>query len=210
MSDISTALPEVRFDEKGLVPVIAQNAANGEVLMLAYANRQALDKTIATGELHLFSRSRRQLWKKGETSGNIMYVRDIRIDCDEDSLLVLVEPSGPACHTGHRSCFYRLYSDAGEGDITFLSELQEVIGKRKTEGPEGSYTHRLLTGTPRRIAQKIGEEGVEVALALASGDRPNLTEESADLLYHLLVGWEQIGLPLQDIWSTLELRHRKP
>ena len=163
----------------GVAPVIVQDCSTLQVLMLAYMDRQALDETCESGEATFFSRSRGARWRKGETSGNRLYVRDIDVDCDGDALLLKVEPGGPACHLGTTSCFG---SDVAPG-IGRLGALERTIATR-AEGSEGR-TARLLSRGPKRIAQKVGEEGVECALAGVAGDAPELCEEAADLLYHL-------------------------
>ena len=165
------AYDEIRFDSSGLVPVVTQDAESGEVLMVAWSNKEALEETLRTGELTFFSRSRNRLWKKGETSGNSMRLVEMKIDCDGDTLLALVEPAGPACHTGERTCFFRSLWGEGGTDCTFWGQLWRVLQERRNAPVEKSYTARLLGEGPSRIAQKVGEEGVETALAVALGDR---------------------------------------
>ena len=204
-----TAVENVRFDGGGLVPVVAQDAASGDVLTLAYANREALEKTLATGEAHFYSRSRRELWRKGETSGNTQKVVEVRLDCDGDTLLYRVEPAGPACHTGERSCFFTSLADS-DGEIPdlgrTLTRLAETIAGRRQEMPEGSYTAKLLNRGTGYTAQKVGEEAVEVVVAALEGE--NLAEESADLLYHLLVLLEGRGVRVEEVARVLDERHR--
>jgi phosphoribosyl-AMP cyclohydrolase / phosphoribosyl-ATP pyrophosphohydrolase len=175
----------VDYDERGLVACVVQDWRTGEVLTLAYMNEQALKSTRETGELHLWSRSRRQPWHKGETSGNVQAVRALRVDCDGDALLALVEPAGPACHTGQRSCFYR-----GELSPTapheVLPNLERVLEARARERPEGSYTAALLAD-PLHIGEKVMEEAEEVARAAREESDERVDEEAADLLYHLMV-----------------------
>ena len=202
-------LEEIRFDSNGLVPMVAQDAVSGEVLMLAWANREALEHTISSGELTFFSRSRNRLWKKGETSGNTMKVLELKMDCDGDTLLAIVEPAGPACHTGERSCFFRSILGEGGTDCTFLGRLWRMLQKRRNAPIEESYTARLLNDGLPRIGQKIGEEGVETALAVALENREQFRYEAADLLYHLLVGLISLGMSPVEILRELRLRHDK-
>jgi phosphoribosyl-AMP cyclohydrolase / phosphoribosyl-ATP pyrophosphohydrolase len=204
-----SASGEIRYDEQGLVPVVAQDAGTGEVLMLAYASREAVEKTLETGEAHYYSRSRGELWRKGATSGNTQKVVDVRLDCDGDALLYRVDPAGPACHTGERSCFFTpLASRDGEGaDLgRTLVRLAGTIAGRHREMPEGSYTAKLLERGTGYIAQKVGEEAVEVVVAALEGER--LAEESADLLYHLLVLLEEQGVGAEEVARILDERHR--
>ena len=176
---------EIRFDAQGLVPVVVQDWASGEVLTLAYANADALDRTRATGELHLWSRSRQELWHKGATSGNTQAVRALRVDCDVDAVLALVEPAGPACHTGARSCFHH-----GElepcAPHEALPALERTLRSRQSERPRGSYSVELLDDPPR-IGAKVMEEAEEVARAAREESDERVDEEAADVLYHLLV-----------------------
>ncbi|WP_213698274.1 bifunctional phosphoribosyl-AMP cyclohydrolase/phosphoribosyl-ATP diphosphatase HisIE [Acetomicrobium sp.] len=199
----------VNFDERGLIPVIVQDSTSGEVLMLAYADKEALELTLKKRELYLFSRSRGKLWHKGESSGNLMKVREARLDCDGDALLVMVEPAGPACHTGQRSCFFNILLKGLKGDVTFLGRLGRYLLKRKDANPEESYTARLIAQGRPRIAQKIGEEGVELAIALTQNDREQIIYEASDLLYHLFVGLISSGVSPEEIWRELESRHGK-
>jgi len=199
----------INFDERGLIPVVVQDSTSGEVLMLAYADEEALDLTLKKRELYLFSRSRGKLWHKGETSGNVMKVREVRIDCDGDALLVLAEPAGPACHTGQRSCFFNMLLKGLNGDITFPGRLWRHLLRRKEANPEESYTAGLIAQGRPRIAQKIGEEGVELAIALTQNDREQIIYEASDLLYHLFVGLISSGVTIEEIWLELESRHGK-
>ena len=208
MSDIDMRL--VKFDENGLVPVIVQDSTTAEVLMTAWANEEALKLTADSGELTLWSRSRKELWKKGETSGNVMRVIELRIDCDGDTLLAIVDPAGPACHTGKRTCFYRsLWGKENSTEATFLGRLWGYLNIRKSEDPEESYTARLLAKGPSRVAQKVGEEGVETAIAAATGDREGFRYEAADLLYHLLVACISSGVSFKEVLDELMSRHKK-
>lgn len=201
-------LTDVRFDNNGLVPVIAQDAVTAEVLMLAYANSEALKLTEERGELVLYSRSRQEIWHKGATSGNTMKVRALKLDCDGDAVLALVEPAGPACHTGNRTCFYRSLLGELGGDPTFIGRLWKFLQQRATDSPEESYTARLLARGKERVAQKIGEEGVETALAVATAHRDHVRYEAADLIYHLLVGLIASDITLEEIRGELASRHK--
>ena len=208
MSVIDMSL--IKFDEKGLVPVVVQDSTTAEVLMTAWANKEALKLTADSGELTLWSRSRKELWKKGETSGNVMKVVELRIDCDGDTLLAIVDPAGPACHTGKRTCFYRsLWGKENSTEATFLGRLWQYLNKRRSESPEESYTARLLAKGPSRVAQKVGEEGVETAIAAATGDRDGFRYEAADLLYHLLVACISTGVSFKEVLDELMSRHKK-
>jgi phosphoribosyl-ATP pyrophosphohydrolase/phosphoribosyl-AMP cyclohydrolase len=197
--------PDVRFDERGLVPCVIQDWRSGEVLTLAYMNAEALRRTIQTGEMHLFSRSRNELWHKGATSGNTQAVKALRYDCDADAILALVEPTGPACHTGERTCFFT-------GDLTAapheaLPGLERTLLQRASERPEGSYTAALLAD-PRRIGEKVQEEAEEVARAAREESDERVAEEAADVLYHLAVLLRSRGLSLSDAEEVLVGRRR--
>jgi phosphoribosyl-ATP pyrophosphohydrolase/phosphoribosyl-AMP cyclohydrolase len=211
----------VEFNEHGLVPCIAQDWRSGEVLTLAYMNEEALRRTRDTGEVHFFSRSRGELWRKGESSGNVMRLRQLRYDCDGDALVALVEPAGPACHTGERSCFYReLGGSAGtEQDAPAApgepepavheagALLERTLLARRDERPEGSYTVELLDDPPR-IGDKLREEAEEVARAAGSESDARVAEEAADLLYHLQVLMVSREVPLSAALETLNGRRR--
>jgi phosphoribosyl-ATP pyrophosphohydrolase/phosphoribosyl-AMP cyclohydrolase len=204
-----SAPEEIRYDEGGLVPVVAQDADTGEVLMLAYASREAVEKTIETGEAHYYSRSRGELWRKGATSGNTQRVIEVRLDCDGDALLYRVESAGPACHTGERSCFFTPLggSDSNAPNLgRTLTRLAGTIAGRHQEMPEGSYTAKLFERGAGYTAQKVGEEAVEVVVAALENDR--LAEETADLLYHLLVLLEERGVGMREVARVLDERHR--
>jgi phosphoribosyl-ATP pyrophosphohydrolase/phosphoribosyl-AMP cyclohydrolase len=179
---------QIAFDDEGLVPCIAQDFATGEVLTLAYANDEALRLTLETGEVHFFSRSRGKIWRKGEESGNVLKLRQLRVDCDGDAVVLLVEPSGPACHTGERSCFFRdLDGDAPEPPVhEALAALERTLRSRAAERPEGSYTVKLLDD-PGLIGEKVAEEAEEVVRAAREESDERVAEEAADLLYHLSV-----------------------
>ncbi|QIN83618.1 bifunctional phosphoribosyl-AMP cyclohydrolase/phosphoribosyl-ATP diphosphatase HisIE [Rubrobacter tropicus] len=210
-----TAVEHVRFDASGLVPVVAQDTNTGEVLTLAYANSEAVEKTLATGEAHYYSRSRAELWRKGETSGNTQSVVEVRLDCDGDALLYKVEPRGPACHTGAGTCFFTTLAGEGVGIATkkadgeafgaTLERLAGTIAQRHREMPEGSYTAGLIRRGPERVAQKVGEEAVEVVIAALREER--LAEETADLVYHLLVLLEERGVGIEEVAGILSDRH---
>lgn len=199
----------IKFDERGLVPVVVRDGARGVVLTLAWANREALLKTRETGFAHFFSRSRQQLWKKGETSGHMQRVLRMTRDCDQDAVLYDVDPTGPACHTGAASCFHdepvRIAEGPG-GSISFLHHLYDLVESRRREMPEGSYTTRLFQKGAPGIAQKVGEEGVEVVIAALAQTSGRLVEESADLLYHLMVLWAEQGVKPGDVMKVLEAR----
>jgi phosphoribosyl-ATP pyrophosphohydrolase/phosphoribosyl-AMP cyclohydrolase len=194
------------YDEHGLVPCVVQDWTTGEVLTLAYMNELALQRTRATGELHLWSRSRRELWHKGATSGNTQAVRSLRVDCDGDALLALVEPAGPACHTGERTCFHRGELDLGAPYET-LPALERTLHERARERPAGSYTVELLDD-PRRIGEKVMEEAEEVARAAREESDARVEEEAADLVYHLLVLLHSRGRSFSDAERVLDERRR--
>lgn len=189
---------ELRFDEAGLIPAIVQDAASKEVLTLAYMNRESYEKTIETKETWFYSRSRQELWHKGATSGNTQKVKAIRYDCDQDALIVLAEPSGPACHKGSYSCFSPEKADA-QDRFGILNELESVIAKRQAEMPDGAYTTYLFREGVDKILKKVGEEAAEVIIAAKNRDHEELKWEAADLLYHLLVLLREQSLPLDDV-----------
>ena len=192
--------------QDGLLPAIVQHATSGAVLMLAYMNREALRATLERGRAVFYSRSRQQLWEKGETSGNSLRVTGIRRDCDADTLLVTALPAGPVCHQGTATCFGNQAASAAEG-LAFLPELEDIIDARIAGNPEGSYTARLYAKGSRHVAQKVGEEGLEVALAAVSESDERLASESADLLFHLLVLLRSRGLGLRELAAELRARH---
>lgn len=189
----------------GLLPVVAQDAGTGEVLMVAWASPEAVEATLESDELHFWSRSRRELWKKGETSGNVLRLRSLHADCDGDTLLALVEPTGPACHTGERTCFGETGVAAGTGPRDVLAELWEVLNSRARERPGESYTVRLLEDENLRL-KKLAEETGELTVALARGDAEEVVPEAADLLYHLLVALRGAGVELAEVLEELESR----
>jgi len=190
----------------GLIPVVVQDAATGQVLMLGYMNRDALLATVQSGEVTFFSRSKGRLWTKGETSGNKLKLVSIVPDCDDDALLVLAHPIGPTCHEGTQSCFGDTVSTKAQ-QLAFLSKLEDVIAQRIALQPEGSYTARLWAEGPTRLAQKVGEEGVEVALAAATQEDERLLSEAADLLFHLALLLKNRNLSLAAVVKELEQRH---
>lgn len=191
----------------GLLPAIVQHAGSGAVLMLGYMNREALVATLALRRVFFYSRSKNRLWEKGETSGHSLELAQIYTDCDRDALLLTAWPRGPVCHLGSTSCFGEATANPEEG-ITFLATLEEVIEARKSARPEGSYTAKLLASGWQRIAQKVGEEGLEVALAAASGSDQEVIDETADLFYHLLVLLKARNLSLGRVVKALEARHK--
>lgn len=211
---------QLKFNGQGLIPAIVQDVNSGQVLMMAYMNQEALDKTVASGQTWFYSRSRQCLWKKGETSGHIQAVQEIRYDCDQDTLLVLVEQTGAACHTGHYSCFYRTLDgqekepalfDAsqvyqGKEGPAILLELMEVIRQRQKDRPEGSYTTYLFDKGIDKILKKVGEESAEVIIAAKNPDNTELVYETSDLIYHLLVLLVEKGVDLTEIFTELRSR----
>ena len=214
-----TGETEIRFDERGLVPCVVQDWGTGEVLTLAYMNEEALRRTRETGETHFYSRSRDELWHKGEASGNTQRVRQLRFDCDADAIVALVDPAGPACHTGERSCFYRDVEGTAGGEPDgpsvagepapatheALAVLERTLAERARERPEGSYTVELLDD-PDRIGAKVREEAGEAARAAAGESEERLAEEAADVLYHLQVLLQSRDVPLSAVLETLNGR----
>lgn len=205
MSDLSA----IAFDERGLVPCVVQEWRTGEVLMLAYMNRESLDRTLETRTTWFWSRSRGALWNKGETSGNVQRLVELRYDCDGDTLLALVEQTGAACHTGDPTCFDgRVVGDRASTGPLFrtLADLYQTIQERKAGAPEGSYTARLFAGGVPSIGAKVEEEASEVVEAAANGDVPHTIYEAGDVLYHLLVLLAQLDVDLPEVWRELERR----
>lgn len=213
-------MDNIKFDEKGLIPAIVQDHISGKVLMLAYMNEEALNKTISTARTWFFSRSRQSLWMKGEESGNVQEVKEIRYDCDEDTLLILVEQTGVACHTGHYSCFYRNIDnevvETQDYDLTnlysakagpaILLELADLIKDRKKQMPEDSYTTYLFTKGLDKILKKVGEENAEVIIAAKNRSKEEVVYEVSDLIYHLLVLLAEQEVELTDIFTELRSR----
>ena len=202
---MTNILDQIDFDKgAGLVPAIIQDAQTLQVLMLGYMNADAVQKTQQSGLVTFYSRSRKTLWTKGETSGNHLRLVSMQLDCDHDTLLIRAHPAGPTCHEDTPSCF----GDRGPQDIGFLAVLEALIHTRKDELPDHSYTARLLQGPLRRIAQKVGEEGVETALAAVAETPEKLSSEAADLIYHLLVLLAAKDIPLDDVIKVLLDRHK--
>jgi phosphoribosyl-AMP cyclohydrolase / phosphoribosyl-ATP pyrophosphohydrolase len=199
---------QVEFDERGLVPCVAQDFASGEVLTLAYVSKESLRLSVETGDLHFYSRSREEIWRKGETSGNFLRLRQLRYDCDGDALVALVEPTGPACHTGERSCFYRaLDGEPVPVAHEALPALQRTLRSRAAERPEGSYTVTLLDD-PKLIGEKVEEEAEEVVRAAREESDERVAEEAADLLYHLSVLLASREVPQTAVMEVLNGRRR--
>lgn len=212
---------QLRFDERGLVPCVAQDATTGEVLTLAYVNEESLRLTVETGELHFYSRSREEIWRKGETSGNVLKLRQLRYDCDGDAVVALVEPTGPACHTGERSCFYRELGGSASTDVDAppvagepapvvheaLATLERTLRSRAAERTEGSYTVQLLDD-PKLIGEKVEEEAEEVVRAVREESDERVAEEAADLLYHLAVLMASREVPQSAAMEVLNGRRR--
>ena len=203
-------MPNINLDEidwdkgEGLVPAIVQNNDNGQILMLAYMNRAALAHTISSKKVTFFSRSKNRLWTKGETSGNWLDYISGEMDCDADTLLIQARPQGPSCHTGSVTCF----NDQTLSNISFLEQLGTLIAERHKTMPGGSYTTSLFAEGKARIAQKVGEEGVELALARMKDDSAEMANEAADLLFHMMVLLEDAGLSLADAINVLQDRHK--
>ena len=202
----------VTWDERGLAPAVASDAATGAVLMVAWMNAESLARTVESGEAWFWSRSRGRLWKKGETSGHVLRVREIRIDCDGDTLLLVVDPAGPACHTGKPSCFYRAYPDGAEDDgprgaaSAVVDRVAAVIEARRTSTGERSYVRSLLDAGMAKILAKIAEEHGELAAELPEGDLDKVVHETADLMFHVLVGLAARGVAPSQVWRELERR----
>jgi phosphoribosyl-AMP cyclohydrolase / phosphoribosyl-ATP pyrophosphohydrolase len=197
---------DVAFDRDGLVPCVVQDWSTGEVLTLAYMNREALERTIESGETHFWSRSRNELWHKGETSGNVQRLRSLRYDCDADALLALVEPAGPACHTGERTCFYRTLGNPQTATHEALPALSRTLAERAEEMPAGSYTSELLKAGVARIGEKVREEAEEVVRAAAEESDQRLRAEAADVLYHVGVLLQARDLGFADALGDLTAR----
>ena len=187
-----------------LLPVIVKDATSGKVLMLGYMNKEALAKTLELNQVTFYSRTKERLWTKGESSGNFLEVKDISQDCDNDTLLIMANPIGPTCHLGAQSCF----ADSDGFSLDFISQLDGVIDDRFINRDNNSYTSSLFDSGAKRMAQKVGEEGVEVALAAATNDREELVNESSDLLYHLLVLLRSQAVPLTEVIDNLKQRHQ--
>ena len=198
----------IDFDKMGgLVPAIIQDADTRQVLMLGFMNREAYDKTIETKKVTFWSRTRQTLWTKGETSGHYLHLVDLKVDCDNDTLLVKVHPDGPTCHTGTDTCWGEENSGGQGSSLMFLSELQDFIERRHEEMPEGSYTTRLFKDGVNKMAQKVGEEALETVIEATNGTNDKLVYEASDMLYHLLVLLTSKGLRIEDIAEELQKRH---
>ncbi|EGR1152422.1 bifunctional phosphoribosyl-AMP cyclohydrolase/phosphoribosyl-ATP diphosphatase HisIE [Vibrio parahaemolyticus] len=206
-AEVSSLSERINWEKvDGLVPAIVQDFQSSQVLMMGYMNQDALAKTGETGQVTFFSRTKERLWTKGETSGNVLQLVNISLDCDNDTLLVRVNPIGPTCHTGTTTCWD---SDAQEeSQMVWLHQLEQLLAARKSADPDSSYTASLYARGTKRISQKVGEEGVEVALAATSGDKVELVCESADLIYHLLVLLQDQGLSMNDVVNKLKERHK--
>ena len=207
---------KVQFDEQGLIPAIVQDWRDGSVLMLGYMNQEALDKTLSTSSVHFWSRSRNRLWEKGETSGHRLIVKDLFVDCDQDTILVKAEPIGPTCHTGEPSCFFtELEGSEGQDRKTsaalggILERIAEIIRDRRANPRAGSYVSKLLEGGPDRFLKKVVEEAGEVLLAGKNAKREEIVYEVADLLFHTLIVLEANGIPISDVYRELAARHGK-
>jgi phosphoribosyl-ATP pyrophosphohydrolase/phosphoribosyl-AMP cyclohydrolase len=204
-------LDNLKFNQDGLIPVITQNYYTGKILMQAYANKEAIEETLKSGYATYFSRSRNALWRKGETSGNYQKIMDIKVDCDEDSIIYLVVEEGPACHTGEESCFYRnlnLEKDSKPVPFEILHKLYEKIQERKETMPEGSYVASLFKKGSDKIIQKVGEEAVEAIIALKNKNKDEIVYETSDLLFHLLIALVDAGVKLSDIEEELLKRYK--
>jgi phosphoribosyl-ATP pyrophosphohydrolase/phosphoribosyl-AMP cyclohydrolase len=201
---------DLKFDERGLIPAVVQDAITGRVLMMAWMNAESLRLTQESGEAWFWSRSRNELWHKGATSGNVLRVRELRADCDGDTLLIRAEPAGPACHTGKESCFFTPLTSSNTEETSragFLDELEGIVASRRIASPESSYTARLFAKGRFKIAQKVGEEGLESAMAGVAQEDDRLIDESADLLFHLLVLLNERNIPLSTVLKRLDERH---
>lgn len=201
----------LNFSTNGLLPVVVQHHVSGQVLMVGFANAEAVRKTVESGHAWFFSRSRQKLWEKGETSGNFLNVRGIRVDCDEDALVYVCDPVGPTCHTGEPSCFYRGLDELPMAETSgeAASHLFATVLERQRSGdPESSYVARLLSRGVDRVAQKVGEEAVETVIAAKNADREEVAKELADLWFHTFILLAQQGMTPEDVWSVLESRRR--
>lgn len=198
---------KIKWDEQGLIPTIVQHATTGEVLMLAYMNEEAYQLTLDTKEAWFYSRSRQELWQKGTTSGNTQQVKSVSLDCDGDTLLLQVEPAGPACHTGNRSCFYTSIQQS-ESLYLVVHEVADEINRRKQQPEEGSYTTYLFTEGIDKILKKVGEETTEVVIGAKNNDFEEVTNEVADLVYHVLVLLTELNISITDIQRVLKERRK--
>ncbi|EGU39138.1 bifunctional phosphoribosyl-AMP cyclohydrolase/phosphoribosyl-ATP diphosphatase HisIE [Vibrio splendidus] len=206
-TEVNTLAERINWDKvDGLVPTIVQDFQSSQVLMMGYMNQDALAKTGETGQVTFFSRTKERLWTKGETSGNVLQLVNISLDCDNDTLLVKVNPIGPTCHLGTTTCWDS--DPQEESQMVWLHQLEQLLAARKDADPDSSYTASLYARGTKRISQKVGEEGVEVALAATSGDKAELVCESADLIYHLMVLLQDQGLSMNDVVNKLKERHK--
>ena len=203
-------IEDLKFGADGLIPVIAQDAENGEVLMQAYMNKESLELSLKGGLMVYYSRSRKSLWKKGETSGHYQRIVGVYSDCDLDCLLFKVLQTGAACHTGRRGCFFNKLSESAYPDYKILFDIAKTVKERKLKPKEGSYTNYLLSKGTDKICKKIGEEASETIIAAKNKDLLELANESADLLYHMIVLWENMGLEFKDVFSVLTEREGRP
>ena len=201
-------MSKIKFDDRGLVPAIAQDASTGRVLMLAYMNAESLQATMDSGYATYYSRSRQQLWRKGETSGHTQKIRAIHYDCDGDAILLTVDQVGPACHTGATSCFFNevVADEDAPATAAILQQVYDVIADRKANPQEGSYTNYLLDKGVEKICKKVGEEASETIIAAVKGSKEEVTYEAADLMYHLLVLLFQQGVTPAEVWTELDRR----
>lgn len=206
-AEVSSLAERINWEKvDGLVPAIVQDFQSSQVLMMGYMNQDALAKTGETGQVTFFSRTKQRLWTKGETSGNVLQLVNIQLDCDNDTLLVKVNPIGPTCHLGNTTCWDVDPQEVSQ--MVWLHQLEQLLAARKSADPDSSYTASLYARGTKRISQKVGEEGVEVALAATSGDKAELVCESADLIYHLLVLLQDQGLSMNDVVNKLKERHK--
>ncbi|EGR0027520.1 bifunctional phosphoribosyl-AMP cyclohydrolase/phosphoribosyl-ATP diphosphatase HisIE [Vibrio alginolyticus] len=206
-AEVSSLAERINWEKvDGLVPAIVQDFQSSQVLMMGYMNQDALAKTGETGQVTFFSRTKQRLWTKGETSGNVLQLVNMQLDCDNDTLLVKVNPIGPTCHLGNTTCWD--VDPQEESKMVWLHQLEQLLAARKSADPDSSYTASLYARGTKRISQKVGEEGVEVALAATSGDKAELVCESADLIYHLMVLLQDQGLSMNDVVNKLKERHK--
>tara|TARA_B100001059_G_scaffold123909_1_gene123883 strand:- start:4 stop:639 length:636 start_codon:yes stop_codon:yes gene_type:complete len=206
-TEVNALAERINWDKvDGLVPAIVQDFQSSQVLMMGYMNQDALAKTGETGQVTFFSRTKERLWTKGETSGNVLQLVNMSLDCDNDTLLVKVNPIGPTCHLGTTTCWDS--DPQEESQMVWLHQLEQLLAARKDADPDSSYTASLYARGTKRISQKVGEEGVEVALAATSGDKAELVCESADLIYHLMVLLQDQGLSMNDVVNKLKERHK--
>ncbi|WP_295894210.1 bifunctional phosphoribosyl-AMP cyclohydrolase/phosphoribosyl-ATP diphosphatase HisIE [uncultured Vibrio sp.] len=207
VSEVTTLSERIDWEKvDGLVPAVVQDFQSSQVLMMGYMNQAALEKTGETQQVTFYSRTKERLWTKGETSGNVLQLVNISLDCDNDTLLVKVDPIGPTCHKGTTTCWDGDKQE--ESQMVWLHQLEQLLAARKDADPESSYTASLYARGTKRISQKVGEEGVEVALAATSGDKAELVCESADLIYHLMVLLQDQGLSMNDVVNKLKERHK--